>query len=388
MQLRNRISNQNLFLSSQAFSSTSNYLPLALAMSTRDVLLIGQIAVYQSLFTIFISITRSGIGYSMLKATGMGMRIGNAKFALIFLTSQTVPATFFYCRFSLDSDYSLFLLFCSILMFSILQEFFRALIISLSFYRQLAFADLVWLMASSVTALFFIGGFTLQNIAYVFFFGSFCSVMYSCLFLLRKRFIQSSSKVKSVPSFELFSLSTIPLITFLSVYILNLVWSAKYGVEDLGIVRGISFFFIPIQFLLSVFPHIILRERKSARTFFSGRRRLVLLLACSCFAITWAAYTHILNSETFFIVLALCLSMNAIITSQEISLLRIAHDHINTLLLKRFTWSVILILLACLLPPTISTPLQLAAIIAFSDVLYRLLLGSRQLEIHKDENER
>jgi hypothetical protein len=150
-------------------------------------------------------------------------------------------------------------------------------------------------------------------------------------------------------------------------------------VQDLGIVRGLSLFFVPIQFLLSVLPHIILKEKLSYGRYFDQKMRLGLLIACAGFSLIWAEYSEIISTQTLWIVVALTFSMHSVIASQEIALLRISKGGVKTILYVRFFWGGLIILLACLWPASNSIPLHLALIIAFSDFLYRVILNLRFL---------
>ena len=379
MDKKRGINNRNLFLISQAVSAVSNYFPLGIAMLTKDVVLIGQVAIFQSLFTIFIAITRSGVGFAILKAAGNATNIQNPKFPLMVLGLLTIPTTLLYCNLSLNSDFSLFMLFCLILLLSIFQEFSRAKLISASRYKQLVFVDSSWLIASSITAFIFHGNFSFRSIVFIFFAGPLSSAVYIVFLGVRSKVTPSTSDVRTLSNAELFFLTTIPLITFVVVFILNIIWSTKFGASDLGIVRGLSFFFIPIQFLLSIFPHVILRERKSASTFLNKRTSFGLVLICATFSIIWASYSEILNVQTVLIVMALSLSMHSIIASQELALKRILENRIKGTLIARLIWGISVILFVCIAPTTRWSPLQLALIIAFSDVFYRLILNSRFL---------
>jgi hypothetical protein len=297
-----------------------------------------------------------------------------------------LPTTFVYCKYSLNSDFSLFVLFSLILIFSITQEYFRAKLISSNNYIHLFFADLIWLVACLMTAIIIWDNFSLSSISIIFFLGPFSSLVYIFYFSWQFRQAKQKLAVKAISNIDLIALSAIPLITFVSVFVLNVIWSTKYGVQDLGIVRGLSLFFIPIQFLLSVFPHIILKEKLSYGKFFNKKVRLGLLIVCAGFSLIWAEYSEILSTQTLWIVLALTFSMHSVIASQEITLFKISKGRVKTILYVRFFWGGLIILLACIWPASNSTPLHLALVIAFSDFLYRVILSSRFLSFRERSN--
>ena len=387
MGIRKTITNRDLYIISQGLSALGNYFPMALALLSKNLGLIGQIAIFQSLFTIFLSITRSGMGFAMLKAAGNNMKIQSLKPALLVLYLFVLPTTFLYCEYSLNSDYSLFLLFSFILIFAITQEYYRAKLISSNNYIHLFFADLIWLVACLITAVIIWDNFSLSSISVTFLFGPFSSLIYIFIFSRRFRVTKPRLEVKAITYGELISLSAIPLITFVSVFVLNVIWSTKHGVQDLGIVRGLFLFFIPIQFLLSVFPHMILKEKLSHIMFFNEKKRLGFLIMCASFSLMWAEYSGILSMQTLLMVIALTFSMYSVIASQEITLLRISEGRVKMILCVRFSWGVLIVLLACIWPASNSTPLHLALIIAFTDFLYRIVLNSRFLSFRERNND-
>jgi hypothetical protein len=237
-----------------------------------------------------------------------------------------------------------------------------------------------------MTAIIIWDNFSLSSISIIFFLGPFSSLVYIFYFSWQFRQAKQKLAVKAISNIDLIALSAIPLITFVSVFVLNVIWSTKYGVQDLGIVRGLSLFFIPIQFLLSVFPHIILKEKLSYGKFFNKKVRLGLLIVCAGFSLIWAEYSEILSTQTLWIVLALTFSMHSVIASQEITLFKISKGRVKTILYVRFFWGGLIILLACIWPASNSTPLHLALVIAFSDFLYRVILSSRFLSFRERSN--
>ncbi len=377
MQNRKFLSSRNLFLISQASSASGNFLPLGVAMMTKDIVLIGQVAVFQSLFTIFGSVTRSGIGFIMFKSAGIGLGLPSPRLPIIILSFLAIPGTYIYCEFSLNSDFSLFAVFYTILVLTIFQEYSRAKLIALGHYLNLALVDIVWLLAGCLTAIVNIGELSFRTILYVFLSGPLCSVVYIIVISFKLGIFRPASGVATPKNSDLIYLSAMPLITFLSVFSLNIIWESRFNVSDLGVVRGLYFFFVPIQFVLSVFPHIILKERGSTKSITNTKTKLVLILACAGFAIVWAYFSGILNLNTVAILIAISISMESIVSSQESALNGILENRVQKILLLRLTWAFIILSLGCTFPDLGSTSLGLALVIAFSDIVYRRSLHSR-----------
>ena len=371
---------RDIFIISQSLSALGNYFPMALALLSKNLELIGQIAIFQSLFTIFISITRSGMGFAMLKASGNHTNFQSLKPALLIQSFFILPSALIFCKYSLNSDYSLLILFSSIILFGIAQEYYRAKLISSNNYTQLFVADLIWLAANFIFAVIYWDDFSLISISVTAFFGPFSSFVYIFFFLPSFKATRPRLEVKSLPIAELIFLSAMPLITFVSIFVLNIIWSTKHGLHDLGIVRGLSLFFIPVQFVLSIFPHIILKEKNSQVEFFDKKRRLILLILCAIFALIWAKYTEIFSIQILLIVFTIMFSMYSVIVSQETALIRISENRFKVVVFVRFFWGGLLVFLGCIWPASNSTPLHLALIIALCDFFYKLILNSRFLK--------
>ena len=372
MRIRKSLSNRQLFLISQATSSLSNFIPIILSILIRDIQLIGEVAIFQSLLTIFVSVTRSGIGLALLRDSGTGKHPQDSRFGLLVLIAMVFPTTFFYARYS--SNFSLFFygFCCLILLCSISQEYLRARLISSNLFHTLVKADLVWLFASLSLAIIYLGQFTFGNILVIFLVGPICSIVYVKYKSRRIMRVVSIGEASKKSRYEILN-----LITFINVFFVNIIWSYRFGSEDIGMVRGLLFFFVPIQFIIGAFPLVILKEKASVSSLVTKKMRYVYLSICFILSLAWGYFLGNLTFEIVVIVSLLTLSVHSVIVSQEIVLLQIARKKSGQILRLRLLWAILLILNASFIPEMISTTLQLALIIASADIIYALTVRLR-----------
>jgi hypothetical protein len=377
MRFRRSLSDRQLFLISQATSSLSNFVPITLSILIRDIQLIGEIAIFQSLLTIFVSVTRSGIGIALLRDSGNGKHSQDSRFGLLVLIAMVFPTTFFYARYSSNLSPLFYFFFCLIVLSSISQEYLRARLISSNLFYTLVKADLVWLFASLLLAIIYLGRFSFGNILVIFLVGPLCSIVYVKYSSQRSTRVVSIGETNNKSRYEIMNLLALPLITFINVFFVNIIWSYRFGSEDIGMVRGLLFFFVPIQFVIGAFPLVILKDKASVSSLVTKKMRYVYLLICFVLSLAWGYFSQILTFEIVVIVSLLTLSVHSVIVSQEIVLLQIARKKSGEILLLRLLWAILLILSASFIPELISTTLQLALIMASADIVYAITLRLR-----------
>ncbi len=377
MKFDRNLTDRQLFLTSQATSSLSNFVPLILSILTRDITLIGQVATFQSLLTIFISVTRSGIGFSMFRASGNRIESFNSRIGLLVIIATVFPATLFYTYFAFGYDTTLFIIFCLILLLSIAQEYVRVQLISSNLFLILVRADLVWLFASLLSSTMYLGGFTFNKILVIFMLGPACSLVYALSKARIEFYILAKSQRSNASHSDLLNLLAMPLITFITVFCVNIIWSGRFSADDIGMIRGLSFFFVPIQFIIGAFPLVVLKDKQAVSSFVTLKKRYFYLSTCAFFAVLWAFYSQILTFETGVIVALLTLSVHSVVISQETFLLQVSMNNSGDVVLLRLAWSILLILSVSFVPAFISTPVMLAGVIASIDMIYALTLRIR-----------
>ncbi len=383
---RKKLSDRKKFLASQGVSAINNYLPVFFSLLTRNPELIGIIVILQSLITIYIAIVRSGFGNAYMKESRSDIRIKNTRVVFVFLLTSSLFSAFLFLRFAHKLYFSHFVLVVFIIVFNIFHEFDRARLVSIGDYVSLVKSDFILLISSCLFSVFYITDLSVNLILFICFIGPFCSVIYLRLKRRINNVYKNLDHKKEEINSRLFALSLLPIITFATVFIFNLTWATRFGLDDVGIVRGIAFFFVPLQFFMNAFPHFILKEKRSPKKILRLKYQVLAIIVCASLSLVWTANSQMLMTQSLLIVGLLSTSIFSVIQSQETALFMIQRNEVARVLQLRFFWACIVMISALFLPQSDSSPIMLALVIAVSDVIYAIIIKLNFQFSRKEKN--
>lgn len=372
--LRKKFSERKKFLVSQGISAINNYLPVFFSLLTREPQLIGTIVILQSLLTIYIAIVRSGFGNAYMKESRSDIKIENSRLVFVMLTTSSFLSAYLFLRLAHTLSFSHYVLVFFIIVFNIFHEFDRARLISSGDYATLVKSDLVFLISSCFISLFYFANLSVNSILFFCFVGPFCSLIYLRAIHKSGGFFNNLDKGKEEINSHLIALLFLPIISFTTVFILNMTWAARFDLDDVGIVRGIAFFFVPLQFFVNAFPHFILKEKISPKKILNLNNQFLIIFFCAFLSLVWIVKSEMLTTQSLLIVVLLSASIFSVIHSQETALFMIQRNRVSRVLQLRLLWAFIVIISALFMPQSDNSAIVLALLIAFSDVFYAILL--------------
>lgn len=373
-----RLSQEQILLLSQFTISVCNILPICVGMIRSSSYDLGILLFYQSLYIIFVTVLRAGIGLQLLKFGASKSIEKNQQLALFIMIFLPAPfLIIFNSSFDGMGTTGIFLLYF-IIIFGIVHEFIRYLLMSWNELKHLFCFDFIILFTFLMATIFANKDFDSNGIFKSWFFSLFMSLLYIGTIRNLWENLKFIGHLSFKKLFEVFVLSLIPLITFSSVFFVNAIWTLRFGPEPVGVVRSIFVFFTPIQFVISAFPFIIFKSEKLIKDFAPRSRLVLLAFSCSTLAVVWLYYRQFPKVEILLLVLLVNLSLMSTYLSQDISLKMIKIGKLKIVVVRRIVWSISLLLTSSLIPNFGYSALNFAAVLTFSDIIFYRLISYRQ----------
>lgn len=235
----------------QLITALISYFPLLLPLYQRDLKSLAYISTTLMAYAIILGLIRNtfvNVIYSDKTRDVIHPRV-----ILVGLVICLLPLTTVITMFLLQADVSWSHLFVAgILGLSGLQEIFRQILLKFEFSKRATFADASWLITMVFFAIFLHGLIpsTLELMAVCWVIGIIISLVLQAPEIFRAKRISSKVASGSVLS-EFLVLGFASVLSTSHGFVINLIFQWRNLDSDLGLYRGLLFFFLPISFLIN-----------------------------------------------------------------------------------------------------------------------------------------
>ncbi len=345
----------------------NSYLLFGLLFSSTQIL--GELFVFNSLYTLLVATIRFAYGGReyLLKSK----EYIDSNYYLRMLSLYAIPGVILFLLLTsvlrVYDHYSLLILIGATS--GLFYEILRIDLVNIRKIKYQLTADVVMLLTNCIviSCLFFKIDFSYQSLLNAWCISNLSALLSGC-FIARKKFRRVNRKVKhNRKVFSFFVL--IPVLTSGVNYLINEIWRYFAGSDIIGFGRGFTLFFLPVNFILNLFPLIYIKKQKiviPVNYIFS----LIYICIISGGAIGYIYYLNLNSSKdilTSFVLITIdyvLISLN----TRTMNLL-ILDGKIDKVVSVRFVWGISYLSLSFLCAPLFHSTLMFAVLTLLCEVI-------------------
>jgi hypothetical protein len=356
-QIVNAIANNSYLLLAVLFLSSSN---------------VGTILVFNSAYIVLLSILRFSYSSNQFLASLPYFNLKKLLYVGIASLFSSLVVTI--CALLVDLQLNFIFVFVSIA-FSFFWEIIRIDLFALKFDRLVLNLDCVYLLLNVCTLVFVLQQDYMNNLLL---FDAWCmsnlvfGVFALVFFSIRFKSKDTASDFRKDKG-NLGALALIALMTHLCNFFVNYIWSKNGSLGLVGDVRGLSVFYLPINFIIGILPIVLLRDQSS---FFDSKKSRLLI--CGALLTLWViSFASEVLMDGFNLDQAIVLSIypliyfvlfkNAISTYQLIR-----HSKVQELLRARLIWVILFVVITLIVSEQRPSTVDFVFTILLMENLYAL----------------